>query len=400
MTPRERVLAIGVGAVVGLFALQYSFTSLRKKLDDKRAQVEAASSELENVQNQIQKGLQLQAKVNSIRHKSLPTNPQLLISQYGDWLTGLAHDAGMEDIKVVKPDPSKPLMNKAAYTNYKFTLSGICRTDQVLDLLGKYYDQDFLHTITSLKLTMDRDRANTIQVHLDSIATSLKIAQPNQKLSDLSSGRLSKSLEEYKQEFIARNPFAPPNNAPDLATSRKQDVKRGLPYSLRLEARDLEGHPVRFELASEVPTGMRFNERSGEFNWQPAENGNYEVVVRAVDSGLPSRSSEHRLAFNVIDPPPPPAKEPEPPKFDPATQTKISALLPSRDGLEVWVRSQTEGKTLYLEEGDEFEIGSIKAKIVSIDLKKGTVELESDGSHRWTLGMDISLSEAFEKSKL
>ena len=49
--------------------------------------------------------------------------------------------------------------------------------------------------------------------------------------------------------------------------------------------------------------------------------------------------------------------------------------------------------------GTEFEIGSVKAKVVDINPTEKFVELESDGV-RWTVDLDTSLADAFAKSKI
>ncbi len=396
MNQREKILAIGVGATVGLFGLQYCYSSLRSSLNDKRALVESARTDADNLQMQILKGMAAQRKINELKVRSLPTTPQLLIAEYGAWLTKLGEEVGLEGIKVTKPE--RPDKSPKSYTSYKFTLQGSCRTDQLIDLMAKFYDKNYLHSITKLNLTMT-DQANWINIQLDAEATALRVADPKQVPSAEPSGRLAKTVEQYKQTIIGRNPFAPPNLPPKLATSTKQEVKRGDSWNLKLEGNDPENQPVKFELISkELPPGMRFSDRSGELSWQPSENGEYEVMVRALDSGLPVKSSDYKLTFKVIDPPPA-APTAEPLKFDPATQSRVSAVLGGRSGPEAWIRSLTDGKTIELSVGEDFELGTIKAKVVSINLKESFVELETEGK-RWTVGMDVSLTEAFEKSKL
>jgi len=381
---------------VGLFGLQYCYSSLRSSLNDKRALVESARTDADNLQMQILKGMAAQRKINELKVRSLPTTPQLLIAEYGAWLTKLGEEVGLEGIKVTKPE--RPDKSPKSYTSYKFTLQGSCRTDQLIDLMAKFYDKNYLHSITKLNLTMT-DQANWINIQLDAEATALRVADPKQVPSAEPSGRLAKTVEQYKQTIIGRNPFAPPNLPPKLATSTNQEVKRGDSWNLKLEGNDPENQPVKFELISkELPPGMRFSDRSGELNWQPSENGEYEVMVRALDSGLPVKSSDYKLTFKVIDAPPA-APTAEPLKFDPATQSRVSAVLGGRAGPEAWIRSLTDGKTIELSVGEDFELGTIKAKVVSINLKESFVELETEGK-RWTVGMDVSLTEAFEKSKL
>ena len=136
MNQREKILAIGVGATVGLFGLQYCYSSLRSSLNDKRALVESARTDADNLQMQILKGMAAQRKINELKVRSLPTTPQLLIAEYGAWLTKLGEEVGLEGIKVTKPE--RPDKSPKSYTSYKFTLQGSCRTDQLIDLMEIY----------------------------------------------------------------------------------------------------------------------------------------------------------------------------------------------------------------------------------------------------------------------
>lgn len=104
------------------------------------------------------------------------------------------------------------------------------------------------------------------------------------------------------------------------------------------------------------------------------------------------------MALKVVDPPAPPEPKVEPPKFDPASQSRVTALVGGREGPQVWVRSMAESKTYQLSEGEDFEVGTLKGKVVSINLKESFAELETDGI-RWLVGMDSTLKEAFEKGK-
>jgi Putative Ig domain len=403
MNPREKLLATGVGLTIGLFGLQYGFSTIRKQFNDKQALIDSARSEADSLQTMFLQGMASQRKINDLKSKSLPTNEQYLAASYADWLTKLAEQSGMEDIRVSKNE--RPSKTSPALKGFKFTLQCQCRTDQLLDFLGNYYERDLLHSITALKCTMAKKtagpldvRENLLNVSLDSEAISLRIADAKQPLSEAKSNRLAKSIEEYKKSILENNPFAPPNQPPKLATRPTQEVKRGEDWRLKLEGQDPEAHLVKFELVStELPPGLKFSERSGELSWKPTENGSHEITVRATDNGLPARSSEFKMALKVVDPPPPVVKPVEK-KFDPASQSKISGMVGGREGPQAWVRSLADGKRFELSEGADFEIGTIKAKVVSINLKESFVELETEG-RRWTVGMDEALSDAFEKSK-
>ena len=168
---------------------------------------------------------------------------------------------------------------------------------------------------------------------------------------------------------------------------------------MELKHSDAEGHLVTYELAADsMPEGLRLN--GNKLTWdKPSETGKTELQLRIIDSGWPSKVTEERLVLNVVDPPPPEPVKPPPPKFDVATQAYISFVGRGRFGPEAHIRSRTEGKTEELVEGSEFEIGTIKARVVGIHPGGGFIELETDGKH-WTIDMDTSLADAYAKSQI
>ena len=395
MTQRERFLAIGVGVVVGLFGLQAIVSSIGSRWQAKQDLVDSARADWEAMQRVETAGTIAERQLRQLNTKSLPANQEALVAQYKAWLTKAALDAGVTDIKITPPE--RPLKESKAYKEYKFSLTGECRTDQWIDLMAAYYDADYLHKLQNVKVTMTKV-PNLIKIVFDSHALALTGAQPKQPATGLSSGRLSKTVDEYKQLILSRNPFSPPNQAPTLASPKSFDIPRGIPWEQIIQTADAENQQVSLSLVGdELPEGLSLSGQT--LQWTPAENGQFEVVLLAADNGWPNATLEEKLTLKVVDPPLPPEPKPEPPKFDVATQAFITGLVSGRSGSEVWIHSRTEGKTHELAVGSTFEIGSIKGKVVSINLNEDFVELESDGV-RWTVGMDTSLADAFAKSKI
>lgn len=94
----------------------------------------------------------------------------------------------------------------------------------------------------------------------------------------------------------------------------------------------------------------------------------------------------------VVQGPPPPRVRPS---FDPSAHTKVSAII-AVDGVpEVWLLIRTEGRTLYLREGDPFEVGTIHGTIKRIRIGERDVELEIDG-RRWLVALDDTLQQRVE----
>jgi hypothetical protein len=291
----------------------------------------------------------------------------------------------------------RPLKTTPAYKLYQFNVTGVCRTEQGLKLLATFYDTDYLHTIHNLKVTMTKN-PGVVQISLDAHALALNVASPKQEPSGQPSGRLAMTADEYTAKILGRNPFSPPNQAPKLTLDSTIEIPRGAPWSQIVKTVDDENHEVEVQLVSaDVPNGLKLSGKT--LDWNPKENGTYQVVLKAIDNGWPRASTEHNVTLRVVDPPAPKAPEPEPPKFDAATQAFVSALVSGRSGPEAWINSRVEGKRLGLTEGSEFEIGSVKAKVVGINLREDFIELESEGV-RWTIDMDTSLAEAFAKSKI
>ena len=221
MTPRERILAIGVGATIGLLGLQYGISSITSTITAKQVQIDAAQASVDKLRDQIKLGEKSQRTLRNIKARSLPTSAQLLNARYREWLTQLGQEVGLKEIKITNHDISKqvkPSKTAPPFTTYKFTMQGQCRTDQLVKLLAKYYDKDLLHSITNLKVTMTK-QANLLNVSFDSQAIALRGADAKQEFSTESSNRLAKSAEEYEKSIIGRNPFAPPNLPPKSPTA-------------------------------------------------------------------------------------------------------------------------------------------------------------------------------------
>ena len=394
MTPRERLLALGVGVTVGLFGLQYGITRIYNGLQAKRDLAEAAEADFEKAKLMEASGFSAGNKLNQLKAKSLPANFETLSAQYRDWLFEIGERAGLADIKVATP--KTPSQRTSAYNAYDFTLSGTCRTDQLIELLGDFYDKDYLHTVKSMKLNRTKN-PNEVKLDLEARALAMNGVDEKQEPSSEPSGRLAMSIDEYKLAILNRNPFSPPNQAPKIST-KSAEIKRGEKWSLDLEATDPENHNIVFEFVStEVPAGLKL-ERN-RLSWSPEETGEFEVLVRARDNGWPSKlSPEEKLTLRVIDPPVEVA-QPKEPAFDIATQAFITMIAGRVNAPQAKVRSRTDGTTIDLVEGTDFELGSIKAKVVSINLKESFVELETDGA-RWTVGMETSLADAYGKSQI
>lgn len=395
MTKREKVLAIAVGGIVGLLGLQFMINSVRSGIEAKERTLEAVKKKIDGHNRLITDYTLANKRLIALKGKSLPNDDEAAQNQYSTWIREMAESAGLQNIQL--DNPAFGGGRSEAFTVYRVQLKGDSRIDDLLKLLYKFYDRDYLHRIQSLKVTQfpnDPDRATVVLV---SEVIALKNAAPKQPPSLASSGRMTKSMDEYLSDVLERNPFGPPNRAPAFAVEATHDVPREREWSLELKANDPDGrHRVQYQLLSEKPEGLQFSESSGKITWTPKANGNYDLIVQAVDSGLPPKKSQQKLVLKVVDPPPPPTVTATP-QFDAASQSFVSAILSGRDGAQVWIRTKTDNNTYKVGAGDEISIGTVKGKIVEVNVDSQFVEIETDG-RRWTFGMDDSLQAAYKRS--
>lgn len=406
MTQRERYLAIAVGVVVALLLANVGFKKITGTLVLKENRVEKAQAELDSLNSAIESGKRAVTKIERLEKRSLPRKAEEAESQYTDWLYQLAKEVGLAKVKVIptgRPQkvvpPGAPAGTPEAFTIHEFQLVGECPTDKVVELLAKYYDRDYLHRVKGLKLNPVKQLLNLVNVELTSQAVSLPKVPDKKEPSAEPSGRLVMSIDQYKQKILERNLFSPPNNPPRIETGRSHDVTIGSPWKLDLEAKDPDGNSVKFELVTDrdkLPKDLEL--RGREISWRPTEQTTQEVVIRATDDGWPRKSTELKLALKAVDAPPPKVETP-PTTIDPAKQAFLTGLVSGRLGAQGWIRSKAEGISIDIFEGTEIQVGSLKAKVVKINLSEDHVELETDGS-RWIADMDTSLADAYAKSRI
>jgi hypothetical protein len=400
MTQRERYLAIAVGVLVSLYVINIGYTRVTKSLSVRENRLDDSTSDLNSLNRTIQVGERAASKLVALEKKSLPSSKEQAEKQYLDWLQNLAEHAKLDKVKVVLK-PSAPLQAGAkapAFASHEFQLTGECSMENVVDLLASYYDRDYLHRIKSLKLSPTQ-QPGTVSLDMSSQVLALSKADSNQPAPKESSGRLVASLQDYKESILSRNPFAPPNRGPDFQTKRSHDVTIGKPWTLALEAKDPENSRIRFELVTsqdKLPKGLSLSR--GELSWEPKEKGEYEVLVRAIDGGWPRKSSDLKLTLKAVEPPPSPVEE-KPATLDAASQAFLTGLVSGRSGPQGWLRSKSEGLSIDLYEGAEIAVGSVKAKVIKINVRKDNVEMETEGN-RWIFDMDTSLADAFKKGQV
>lgn len=392
LSQREKLLAAGVGLVVVLFVGNYFWNTIRRGFDTKQATLAALQKEKEDKSLQILAGTIAKAKLNRMLPSSLPSNEERAQAEYMEWLIEIADEVGLID-------PQPRVLGSSTegdlYQTLKFQLSGVGTIENATKLLYAFQSKDYLHRVLrfDMRPITNSKVPNRMNIVLDCEALALKAAKPNQPAPGNNSPRVKKPLEEYQAAIGGRNIFSPPNQPPRMAASRRVDATIGIRMDYGIEAQEVDpGQTVTYAIEGDAPKGMQIDPNTGKLSWTSTELGEFNVAVRATDSGIPSRSSVQMVAIRVAEPPPPTK---EPPKFDVASQASITALIADTRGPAAWVRSKTEGKTFQLRKGDDLKLGDVAGKV--IDIRPDFLELETEGK-RWTVGLDESIADAYKKS--
>lgn len=394
MTPRERVLALGVGVAIVVAGGSYAFNSIRKGMQLKQSKIDQLETQVLKQESDITDGLFSRKKIDLIAARSLPSNNQQAQADYTEWLIGLIKSSELNAPKwSFNP---RDIPEKGVYHRYGFSVSGSGTIENLNSLLYNFYEKDYLHRIVSMKITPVQNTPYQLNIQLTGEVLALDAASPKQASPDWISPRVSKSAEEYRKILTQRNIFSPANHIPDWPEKATAQATKGVPFVYTPTAKDQDaGQALRYELVSDAPNGMQLSTNGDKLSWTPTELGKVEVELLVYDSGIPQGWNTQKLTIEVVEPPPPPPPAKVPPKFDIASQAEVSGLVAGRNGPEVFIRSKLEGKTLNLKVGDKLSLGSVEGTVVNIGANY--IEVETEGK-KWTVGLDESLADAYRRT--
>ncbi len=370
MTPRERILTIGVGSVLVLACGQYLFSSYKTAVAARTTRIAALDRQIFEASDKRLQGALADRQMGDYLVRSLPSDPEKAKADYRSWLFETMSLVDMQDgsVTFINDMPVGDL-----YDRYAYKLSGKTDPRGWLELLHTFYSRDYLHRIT--EMTVAPAREGGLQVNLSIEVIALKAAakdlEPPQATSPLVG-----NYHDYADAILNRNFFSGPNQPPQFTGPDRLTTEIGRPSSVSIPASDAEKQRLKYQLVGDGPAGLQLDESTGAIRWQPAEKGTFELKVKVTDDGYPSQSVEQTFQLAVVDPPPPPPAAPEKAGFDEATQTVLTALVQGRDDWTAWMKVRTRGTTLKLRPGDAFEIGKLKGSVVAVNSKFVTLEID------------------------
>ncbi len=387
MTERERFLSILVGGLLAVALVWWGVGKYNTAVKARNNQIAQLQQQQQQLNEQRLQGEYANRQMGEYMIRSLPGDPEQAQSQYQQWLLDTVQENNLSNALV---DANSSRTIGGLYQLLDFRVRGDADVPNLIRLLHAFYAKDYLHRIRDMSIRRTRGGDFQVEMSIDAIAL---LAAPNDLPKRAEpSWRVDGDVAAYIEPIMNRNLYEPPNQAPSFGGESEVEAVVGRETPLPLPFKDPEGHSIRYELVDGPQQLVRLDELSGTLRVLSDETTEFDVTVRAIDSGYPKRSSEQQMTIRVVEPPEP---EPEPPAklaFDDATQTVLTALVQGRDEWMAWMHVRTRDQTLRLRVGDSFEIGSLKGKVVEVTPR--FVMLEIDDGRKFELRPSGNLSEA------
>ncbi|MCO8121976.1 cadherin repeat domain-containing protein [Stieleria sp. TO1_6] len=364
MNQRERILVILVGSLVVLGLGQWGFTKYKTALQSRRTRFESLQDrQLQLSEKRIQ-GAIADRQMGEYLVRSVSSDAERARSDYQSWLFDVVEENNIREAKI-SGEKIQPVGD--LYRQLTFKLTGRAEAPEALGLVYDIQAKDYLHRIRTMDLKPAKNGGG-FSVDLTIDVVSLNNAPVDAADPATKSWRVDPDAIAYADPILNRNLFEPPNQAPKFSGESTLQATKGRKEAFPLAFKDPEGHSVSYQLV-DAPENVTIDERSGTLRVESDELQEFKVKVQVSDSGYPKRTVEETLLVKVVDPPPPPKEEPKQiaPEFDDAKQTYLTGLVQGANNWTAWMNVRTRGKTLKLRVGDEFEIGSVKGVVKSID---------------------------------
>jgi len=392
MNEREKNLVKLVGAILVLYLIWTGYGRYRSAVSQREAQVSQLSNKQAELSEQVTQGALADRQLGEYMARSLPSNPEFARSQYQQWLLELVHDKGMDNV-MVDFTSSRPMGE--VYQKIDFRITGAAKLPSLIGMMHDFYAKDYLHRIRELTILPLKSGGFNVTLNVDVIALVNAPDDLPQRMEP--SYRVDADADAYIAVIMNRNLYEPPNQPPRYSGGRSIEAFVGRDSPTPLTFKDPEGHDIRVELGDDPPDFVRLDSRSGTLRVNSDVAQEFELLVRAIDSGYPRRTTEQTITVRVVDPPPPPADPPAKPSFDDASQTVLTALVQGREDWTAWMHVRTRDQTLRLKKSDSFEIGSLKGTVVDVTPRYAIIEV---GGRRFELKPAGNLGDAAKRAEV
>ncbi|NOY28611.1 MAG: hypothetical protein GXP28_00110 [Planctomycetes bacterium] len=204
MNSREKILAMGVGALAVLWAGTMGVDAFRDARDKNDRTLANVKKTLDRAREANERGRQAQSEIRKMARLSLPTDLDMAKSSYEDWLREQLIDSGLY---VSELDDKSSGGGNQRFQEISFQINAQGSLAQLSGFLYHFYRAGHLHRISEANLSPNRD-SEDLDISLTIDALSLDDCKRNDSLTERPSELVLPPLEEVRQAIVGRNIFA------------------------------------------------------------------------------------------------------------------------------------------------------------------------------------------------
>ena len=171
MQQREKILAIGLGGVVGLYVITQLFAPLLRGPIDEREQARARAIRARDAaETEEAEAFAAIRQLQTWREQTALGGDELAASQtYYEWLTDTARASGWDELDLQVNTRTRPI--NAAARPIEVRGRAVATADELGTFLAAYDAAPILHSLARLEVTSESSEANApLQIELSSVA--------------------------------------------------------------------------------------------------------------------------------------------------------------------------------------------------------------------------------------
>jgi hypothetical protein len=182
MSPRERLMALIVGVLLSLIAIQWFVKrQILTPLAQKQDQLESKKTEFGRLQVQQEQAREAEADLNRWRTTALPADLSRASTLYHDYLRGLLEKSG---IKLPSISPESPSNRGDQFRVLPFHVRAKAGMDEIVRFLHAFHQAPLLHQIQHISIApiLQDGKLSSLDVSISIEAVSVSDAQAKDKL--------------------------------------------------------------------------------------------------------------------------------------------------------------------------------------------------------------------------
>lgn len=206
MTDREKKLAGAVALIIVVYGGWMGFQRWNAAYAQRVQERDAAMVAVGEAQLRESRARAAHRRLEALRARSLPFDPQTATSAYRQWLIDEISRAGMSLESIRRA--SEPTTRADAYTTIPFKVQSEGDLTSVTRFLHAFYQRNLAHKVAQLKLSpLDDSGRLRFEADVEAIIV-VGAGRPAGLPTDASDRLRLATADEYEQSIVSRNLFA------------------------------------------------------------------------------------------------------------------------------------------------------------------------------------------------